>query len=70
MHSIKTIMPAFQLRVVEESEELLTKIVKLDAFRNGEFFRTLPVDEQERLQLQRSAMMMYCEILQLRINHF
>ena len=63
-------MQAFQERVVAEKTELDEKIVKLDSFRAGKTFRTLPEDEQDRLNRQLSFMQQYSGVLADRIAAF
>lgn len=63
-------MQAFQQRVIDEKKELDEKRVKLAAFLQGETFKTLPTDEQHRLQVQALSMSEYSTILGERIKHF
>jgi uncharacterized protein (DUF169 family) len=63
-------MAPHQERVVVEKKELDEKIEKLTAFKEGEVFAGLPVQEQERLSRQLRAMTEYSEILGERISEF
>ena len=63
-------MQAHQERVVVEKSELDEKIEKLDAFRAGTIFPTLPEEEQERLNKQLSFMRSYSGVLADRIAAF
>ena len=59
-----------QERVVTEKAELDEKIDKLDIFRSGSIFPTLPTEEQDRLNIQLSIMRQYSGILADRIAAF
>jgi hypothetical protein len=59
-----------QQRVVDEKTELDQKIVKLDQFIEGEVFKTLPSDEQDRLVKQLRIMYEYFAVLGERIAAF
>jgi len=61
---------AHQDRVIAERQELNEKIVKLGAFLQSSIFKTLPVDEQERLSHQLWHMKDYENILVQRIANF
>ena len=63
-------MEPHQERVVTEKEELDVKIDKLDIFRAGEIFPTLPEAEQDRLNMQLSHMRAYSGVLADRITAF
>lgn len=63
-------MQPHQQRVVEERKELDIKRDKLTEFLKGDFFRTLPADEQERLNRQLAIMDSYSGVLAERIVHF
>lgn len=63
-------MQPFQQRVVDESWELVEKILKLSNFIDTETFLTLPEDEQLRLKKQLDIMNQYSDILCERIYHF
>lgn len=63
-------MQDFQKRVIEERDELIEKIVKLENFSKGEIIKTLPKDEQVRLGDQYAAMKNYEQILSQRIAAF
>ena len=60
----------FQQRVIDEQTELAIRLGKLQEFNRGEFFVSLPVNEQLRLQMQANAMRLYLYILNLRIGAF
>jgi len=59
-----------QQRVVDEKSDLDEKREKLEFFKNGSFFLTLPLAEQERLNKQADAMALYSSILDERITAF
>lgn len=59
-----------QQRVVDEKRELDEKREKLDAFKSGPIFQTLPWDEQERLNTQAHIMTLYSAVLGRRIAAF
>jgi hypothetical protein len=63
-------MAPHQQRVVTEREELIHKLDKLTEFLKGDFFKTLPTDEQERLTRQHGIMEQYSNVLAERIVHF
>jgi len=63
-------MAPHQQRVVAEREELVHKLDKLTEFLKGDFFKTLPADEQERLTRQHGIMEQYSNVLAERIVHF
>jgi hypothetical protein len=60
-----------QQRVVDERAELSEKLDRLRQFvGTSPQFRTLPVDERQRLERQAAAMDLYDSILQQRIAAF
>ena len=59
-----------QQRVIDEKKELDTKREALGKFKNGDFFSTLPWQEQERLNTQAHIMTMYSSVLGERIANF
>ncbi len=63
-------MKDFQERVIREQSDLAMKISKLRNFITLDTFKSLPVDEQLRLQMQSNAMILYLHFLTERINHF
>lgn len=63
-------MQPFQQRVVDEQTELNEKIVKLEAFLEGDFFKKLPKAEQDRLTMQAIHMNDYNDVLRDRIRNF
>ncbi len=63
-------MAPHQERVVQEKKELDEKLAKLDAFGRTDFYKTLPDDEQGRLNRQHSVMEEYSRILGERIAAF
>ena len=60
----------YQQRVVDEKQELDTKIGALSVFIAGVAFSTIPSDEQDRLTAQYLIMMAYSTILASRIKGF
>lgn len=64
------VMKDFQLRVVEERQSLDEKRAKLAVFINGDLFKSLPLDEQDRLRRQIDVMDAYSQILNERISEF
>lgn len=63
-------MPDFKIRVIEERKSLDEKRVKLAVFMNGDLFKSLPSDEQDRLRRQLDVMDAYSQILCERISEF
>ena len=63
-------MAPHQERVVQEKKELDEKLAKLDAVGRTDFYKTLPDDEQGRLNRQHSVMEEYSRILGERIAAF
>lgn len=63
-------MQPHQERVVTEKKELDEKIAKLDAFRHGAIYLTLPQEERERLTRQYCHMKDYSNVLNERITAF
>ena len=63
-------MSDFQLRAINEKEELDVKIKALSDFFNNKIFSTLPTDEKVRLSKQLLIMTDYSAILSERIAHF
>lgn len=62
---------SYQDRVVEEKRELDEKIEKLTAFIfKGSAYKTLPEDEQNRLNRQHAIMTGYSQVLGERIANF
>jgi len=59
-----------QQRVADERHELIFKVDKLAVFLKGDVFKTLPKDEQERLDRQYRIMSEYDAVLKERIAHF
>lgn len=64
-----TMLP-HQERVVAEKKELDAKLDSLKSFIEGDIFKTLPVDEQRRLNRQFDVMVEYSGILGQRIDAF
>lgn len=60
----------FQLRVLDERDDLSGKVDKLFIFTGSETMRTLPLPEQYRLVVQLNAMRTYLQILNERIAAF
>jgi hypothetical protein len=74
-HGIKTpykekTMQPHQERVVDERDELVEKLTKLNSFMTGEIYNGLPSDEKVRLARQACAMKDYLDILNERIQAF
>lgn len=63
-------MQPHQERVVAEKTELDDKREKLLRFFMGDIYKKLPVDEQDRLSKQETAMKVYSDILGERIAAF
>lgn len=63
-------MQPHQERVVKEQAELQEKLNKLQTFLVGDLFKTLPTEEQERLQKQSQYMALYSDVLIERIKAF
>ena len=63
-------MLPYQERVIQEKKELDEKLEKLDTFVRSEIYKTLPVEEQNRLLKQYSIMESYSHILNERIVNF
>ncbi|MCO6525065.1 MAG: hypothetical protein J6562_08605 [Candidatus Schmidhempelia sp.] len=61
-------LPAHMQRVVEENDELQSKIAKLRSFVNGSVFRTITKNEQLLLRRQLHHMVEYGIILNERID--
>lgn len=60
----------YQIRVIDEKQELDVKIAKLEAFSETESFSSLSKEEQDRLLDQLYHMIQYSEILEQRIENF
>lgn len=60
----------YQVRVVDEHNELVEKYNALIAFSGGENFQTVSPSEADRLKLQVTIMKSYILILKQRINNF
>lgn len=60
----------YQQRVVEEKDELGKKLSALTVFFKSETYFTLPFSEQLRMLRQLTAMQLYFDALQDRINGF
>jgi hypothetical protein len=59
----------YQNRIIEEKDELDVKLKKLKIFLNSDVFTKLSYDEQIRLRLQKSFMLLYFDILVERIKY-
>ena len=59
-----------QQRVVDEADELRTRLEKLSAFIGGEVYLTLDEGERSRLSRQAAVMCDYLDILTERIAAF
>ena len=62
--------PDHQTRVINEFFELKGRSEKLEVFNNGDFFLTLPLAEQKRMNQQLLIMKAYQLILADRIKNF
>jgi hypothetical protein len=60
----------FKRRVLDEKVDLDVKLEKLCFFTRGDIFPTLPVMEQERLNMQKHLMLAYSAVLGERIRAF
>lgn len=64
-------MQAFQERVIEERNDLVEKVAKLDVFlTNVDLVDNLIPGEEQRLQRQAEIMKQYIEVLDERIQYF
>lgn len=63
-------MKDFQLRVIQERDELKTKVDKLKEFIEGSVYRTLDNSNQHYLMSQYFHMSCYLDILEKRIALF
>ena len=63
-------MQPHEQRVVEERDDLLTKMRKLSDFMGGQIFSNLPYEDRKLLQIQHHAMTAYAEVLSTRIGRF
>lgn len=63
-------MQPHEQRVVAEQKELQEKLVKLDAFMEGQKFPDLEAVDRKLLILQREYMANYNEVLCARIERF
>lgn len=64
------ILQPHQQRVVEEHNELETKIQLLHKFSTSEVYKALPNDEKDRLRRQYEHMVNYANVLSERIDCF
>ncbi len=60
----------YQQRVIDERADLCRKLEKLDAFMAGPVYEGLPLNEKNRLTVQRGFMIGYAEVLRQRIEDF
>ena len=63
-------MEQFQERVVVEKHELGIKLDRLKGFIESSKFKTIPIEEQKRMNRQFDAMAEYSQILGERIAAF
>jgi hypothetical protein len=63
-------MQPHQQRVVDEKNELDSKLAKLNSFIGGEIFHSLPAEERIRLAKQAGIMKDYSDVLSERISVF
>lgn len=68
--ALKSTMKPFQERVIEEKKSLDDKISPLRLFIERETFKTLPVEEQDRMKRQLHIMEEYSIVLGERIENF
>lgn len=68
--STNTDFPPFQLRVIDELNELCIKSEALNKFIKTDIFTGLPQDEQVRLKRQSAIMIEYRGVLAERISAF
>lgn len=61
-------MEPYQVRMLEEREELAEKVERLQKFNESTQFSTLEKGEQNRLRRQLDAMCLYLYILNERID--
>lgn len=59
-----------QQRVVDEKAELDDKIAKLEAFKKGDLFKSLDVEDRALLVVQATYMEAYSKTLGKRIDRF
>jgi len=65
------LLKQYQIQVVEERNELLKKTNLLNVFVNySSVFKTLNVEEQERMKFQLNVMLQYVGVLSERIVSF
>ena len=60
----------YQVRVIEEAQQLEDKHEKLLTFMDGERFKILPEAEKQRLCRQANIMSAYLDVLEERIDAF
>jgi len=70
MNGSERILETHQQRVVDEKNELDTKLSLLNGFLQTPFFETLDIEEQRRLGYQSDVMGKYLGILNERIDAF
>jgi len=63
-------MQPHEQRVIDEREELESKLAKLRIFLHSKVFKTLADFDQSLLMTQANVMANYSEILRLRIERF
>ncbi len=63
-------MQPYQQRVIEEEEELESKLGKLMIFIKSDQCSCLPIEQQDLLNMQYYAMEPYSHVLSLRIKSF
>ena len=64
------VMQEYQKRVVEERDELGTRVGKLKSFITTGVFKALDEEEQVRMKMQVVLMVAYLEVLNERIEAF
>jgi hypothetical protein len=63
-------MRPHEQRVVEEHADLVKRIEALQTFVSGSVIRTLPAEEQQRMEIQLGLMKQLAAVLQERIDNF
>lgn len=65
-----TILPAHQLRAIEELRELSERLQSLNMFLEGDTFKSLPEKQQHLLKCQATHMADYRDVLEARVAGF
>lgn len=64
---MKIELPPHAQRMIDEADELSTRLTKLRDFINGEMFKSLPGEDQLLLASQCGAMTAYFSVLTMRL---